>query len=626
MRVNLILIVLLLIAPVVSGQKLTTGFGKVTMADLEMNTYEPDTAASAVVLYQSGHFRAADLSFIFYRRVKVLRKEGTAYAEFTFRSDESTSVRGTTYNLVNGKIVKEKLSGGSIFKQMITKDLWLYRIAMPNVSEGTVFEIEYNQMLLPSEFRFQDRIPVLRAELILEPNELIHFRKTLVGYESVKTSKGIYFYSDYNPAFKSENYSYSDENYITKFEFDILSITIPGNHMLFTSDWASVTKVLLEDNNFGKVLSTPSGYLNTLRDEIAGQNLSPSEKLRAAFEAIRKISWNEEERLYSSAVTLRAQFLKGSANSSEINMMLFQLLEKLDIRCSMVALSTRDNGLLHPVYPSLQKFNYSIVYAEADGNKYLLDATDKYAPFGLLPVRCLNEQGRLIEPGGGRWIDLNSEVANRQTIEYDLALNSNMTMEGEVSSIYGGYGAYNFRTEYHTHTSGESYIEEIEADNPGLNITDYEFMDLDDITSDCKLKMKVELRGRVQRADDLLMINPFALEHISTNPFKSETRVYPVNFIYSRLKNVTVKLKLPEGYTVESIPKSAELKTKDNGFRISVNYNVTEDGSLIVKYDYDLKKITYMPDEYSEIREMYNRLISKQAEPVILKKIADGLH
>jgi len=135
MKSRILFIVSLIVTIGLYGQKTTTGFGKVTREDLEMKIYEPDTTASAVVLYQSGHFRESDFRFIFYRRVKVLRKEGSDYAEYTFRSDENTSVRGTTYNLVDGKIVQEKLGKASIFKQMITKGVWLYRIAMPNVRE-----------------------------------------------------------------------------------------------------------------------------------------------------------------------------------------------------------------------------------------------------------------------------------------------------------------------------------------------------------------------------------------------------------------------------------------------------------------------------------------------------------
>nr|NQU94325.1 hypothetical protein [Bacteroidota bacterium] len=79
-----------------------------------------------------------------------------------------------------------------------------------------------------------------------------------------------------------------------------------------------------------------------------------------------------------------------------VNLILYQLLKKLDFEAFPVVISTRENGMLSPVYPSLNKLNHVIVYVKNNGNDYLLDATEDYMPYSLLPKKCLNWSGHII--------------------------------------------------------------------------------------------------------------------------------------------------------------------------------------------------------------------------------------
>jgi hypothetical protein len=72
------------------------------------------------------------------------------------------------------------------------------------------------------------------------------------------------------------------------------------------------------------------------------------------------------------------------------------MLRAVEIPADPVIISTIDNGMVHPIYPIITKYNYLIVRATIDGKTVLLDATEKDVPFGLLPYRCLNQRGYAI--------------------------------------------------------------------------------------------------------------------------------------------------------------------------------------------------------------------------------------
>ena len=49
-----------------------------------------------------------------------------------------------------------------------------------------------------------------------------------------------------------------------------------------------------------------------------------------------------------------------------------------------------------------------IVCVELNGTQFLLDATDKFRPFNVLPERALNGEGLMVNEFGGEWVNLSS--------------------------------------------------------------------------------------------------------------------------------------------------------------------------------------------------------------------------
>lgn len=620
MKISFVIVMLMVLASV-QAQKLSSKLGKVSQQDLEMTVYEPDTSAVAVVLYQSGYFSGVTLKYSFTRRVKVLKKEGVNYAEYAFRSDENTSVSGRTYNLVDGKVVQERLKSESIFKEKYYDDVYYYKIAMPNVKVGSVFEIEYTQDLLPAEFKFQDFIPVVLSELIIESHPNIEYRNKQVGYWSVK-NHGNGMHSATNvPAFKRESYTNSYENYISKMEFDILRITAPGYFKAFTTSWESVNERLRASTYFGGTITNGAAYLNDLKKEIESRYSTPKDRCKAAYEAIKTIKWNNESRLFASVNNLSTQFKKQSGNSAELNMMLYQLLQKLDISSYPLVMSTRENGMLNPFYPSLIKLDYTLVVAKIDDKDVVMDATEQYMPFGMLPLHCLNGQARLVNNEDGRWVDLTPSQKDRQSVMYRLRFTPEHDLEATLDLNLVDYAAVDFRKQFHNFASEEKFIESFENDHSGFLVKDYQFVNIDSLDQPCRFNVKGIIKGKSQKVNDLLLVYPMLYDQVKDNPFKVEERKYPVDYGYKREWMVSSVIEIPEGYQVESLPEPAKLRTEDNG--LSVMISCSQTGNMVsATYRFSINKIMFLSEEYPMLREVYSQIIQKHAQPVVFKKIS----
>lgn len=606
------------------SQKAPIKYGTVSKADLEMNVYPLDTGAVAVILCDYGYFSTSTYDFTRLLRIKILKKDGTSWGDRIFPTSEKTDIRGITYNLENGEIVETKLQKESIYVERITEDSYRTRVAMPNVREGSIIDLEFKSPWLPSEWRFQDVIPVRYSELVINYSPYINFRKNFFGFVQLNENSDTRWVAKDVPAFKEEPYMSSETNYISKFEIEVLSIAIPptsstqGFYREYCTTWEAVNERLLKSTYFGQPLKG-GGYLNEAAEEIKAKYTNPLDQVKAAQEFIRNtVKWNDIEALYISGESLGGAYNDKIGNSADVNLMLILLLSKMNLNVWPVALSTRDNGFLSPVFPSLDKLNYVVARVTINDNQYLVDATEDFDPVGLLPERCLNLKGRLINGSSGDWIDLTPVKKNKKVIQYNVSLGNDMSLIGEVSKMNYDYAALNYRNYYSSFNSSDEYLTDVESDHPGMTITDFVLTDLDSIYKPVQESYKVKFRNQVTTSGDLVYINPMLTEKMEDNPFKAENRQFPVDFIYPMEITYLSKITIPENAQVVELPKGVIFKLPDNS--ASMVYQISQIGnSLNLTYKFSITKTIYNTDEYADMRAFFSEMVKKQTEPVILK-------
>jgi hypothetical protein len=611
----------------VFSQKAPMKFGSVEKADLEMKVYDLDTSASAVILCDYGFFSSTTYNFTRTIRVKILKPEGTHWGNWMFYIDEDTPIKGVTYNLVNGEIVETKLKTESVYRERVYESRYRTRIAMPNVSPGSVIDIQYTMPWLPNEWRFQQVIPVKRSELVIESSPYVTWRKNYFGFIPLDESTSSRWVTKDVPAFKEEPYVASVTNYLTKFTIEILMISVPpsgsrvGYYKEFSTTWEAVNNQLLEGSHFGMALQGCL-FLNDKVKEIKAANLSPMDQVIAAQDFIKQsIKWNEYEAIYISGQSLSEPFKEKIGNSADINLLLVQMLRKLDFKVSPIALSTRDNGFLSPLFPSLDQLNYVVAYVWIDDKPYFVDATEENLPAGILPVRCLNLKGRIIEHGmESDWVDLIPVRKNKKTTQAEFTLTPDLMLAGNIHRNNYDYAALNFRNAYEEFNSEDDFLNHEEEQNTGLMINNFRLSCLDSLYKPVGEEYEVKIKNRVTKIGNQIYLYPLMFEQITENPFKSEERVCPVDFIYPSEFTLLFKYTIPENYKIVELPQSQILKNEDK--TLSVQYQLTAIGNTInMTYKFNRSAVHFAIEEYSDIRAFYSELIKKHAEPVILEPL-----
>jgi hypothetical protein len=620
MKSKLVIVFLIFNCYFVYSQKAPIKFGEINISDLEMKVYDKDTSAAAIVLCDYGCFNSKQFTFNRIIRIKILKKSGYDLANWVFPTSSKTDIKGITYNLEGGKIIEEKLSNKSIFEERVADDYYRMRVAMPNVKDGSIIDIEFYYIGFPLQWYFQKSIPIIWNELRLEPSPYVNFRKTFFGYEPLFIQTENRWVAKDMPAFKEEPYINSTENYITKFEFDILDISYPGVYKSFTNSWEAVSNYLYDHPNFGGVIEVVSIYLNNLAKEIKELNLPDEKKIEAAFNAIKKLKWNENYSIFTSSSNLGYVYKNEVGNSADINLMLLQLLKKLDIVAYPVILSTRENGVLSPIYPSLTKLNHVIVYAKVNSKVFLLDATEKYIPYNLLPEKCLNWKGRIITRENSLLVDLKADKKDKEIIFYNLELKDDLSLEGVLCIKRIDYAAFNFRKSFKSYNSTDDYLTDFKKNKTGLKIIDANFENIDSLGFPVTDIYKIRITDQINQIDSEFYFYPLFYDQIKDNPFKASERRYPVDFAYQCEKNIIITITLPKDYDLVSLPKPLQMQMKDDA--ASFIYQILiQDNKINIKCKFSINKEIFLPNEYADLKEFYNQIIKKQAEPIILKKV-----
>ncbi|HET6559532.1 MAG TPA: hypothetical protein VFG54_19570 [Prolixibacteraceae bacterium] len=601
-----------------AAQKAPIKYGKISQADLEMKYYPSDTSAPAAIICDYGHFNAVSTEFVRTLRIKIFKKEGTVWANQIFPVSSKTDVKGITYNLENGEIVESKLKSESVFQERVIDDYSRIRIAMPNVKEGSVIDMEFRLMGLPGEWRFQEEIPVAWSELIIEDSPYLLFQKNFFGFEPLSINTPMRAVAKDMPAFKKEPYMNAVNNFITKYYIELFKINIPGNYHEFTTSWKAVNLRLRQSPRFGYSMEG-NAFINKLVKEIEENHKDSLERLIAAHETVKKaVKWNEEETLFASADNLSYAFNRKIGNSADVNLLLIKLLDKLNFEVYPLALSTRDNGFLPPDHVSFRKLNYVVAYVFVGDKKYFVDATEEFLPLGYLPPRCINIHGRIVDDKKSEWVDLFTDKKDKKIIQYDLKLSTDKVLSGKMAVNNYDYAAFDFRKKYEKFNSKEEYIKDFESSHNGLSVIQCGINNLDSIYLPLKESYEVKIKNMVLSTGDQVFINPLLFEQLTSNPFKSEERRYPVDFIYPQEKIYYFKLELPEGVQVVELPKPLTMKSPDGS--ASVQYRIAASGNIIqYTYKFSLGKAVYSEIEYADLRAFFSEIVKKHSEQIVLK-------
>ncbi|MBI3519898.1 MAG: DUF3858 domain-containing protein, partial [Bacteroidetes bacterium] len=177
-----------------------------------------------------------------------------------------------------------------------------------------------------------------------------------------------------------------------------------------------------------------------------------------------------------------------------------------------------------------------------------------------------------------------------------------------------------FETRNYIYNFGESELDKkLKRDNHDWQIENIVVDNRDSLYEPVNIKYDFTVTNYTQTSG-MLYFNPFFSRRYSENPFKEITRLYPVDFIVPSDDVTLITVKIPVGYMIEELPKSGVFVLPNKTGKFS--YFVEKENNIIkIRSQLTINKSLYEPNEYNSLKELYNLVIEKQAQQIVLKKL-----
>ncbi|WP_420318088.1 DUF3857 domain-containing protein [Ekhidna sp.] len=646
-----------------TAQKTSKKFGQFTQYEIDLQKYEKDLKAEAVVLFDIGKSKFIDtpeggynIEFTRTRRIKVfsdnLAEEHKTvsipfYEEGYGKTEKIKSIEAYTVHIENGIPVPKKVRSVEIYEERINNNWKVKKFIFPDVREGAFLEYKYTietpfVFNLP-DWEFQSTIPTMYSEyevrmitfyeyvFLVQGVSKFDHQKSYIDkkkrtWGSVAKSYGqnvsngvefqdyvhIYGLEDI-PAFNDEAYITSINDYIVKIDFQLAKINYPtgGNQEIVTT-WPELISDMSKNEAFGKYIKASKKYAKKVVTNLKVDGKSDLEKAEIAINYVKNnFNWNGFNDKYAPN-NPKELHTKKEGNSAEINLFLVALLDELGIETKPVILSTRNHGKIKMDYPFKHFFNYVIVLVNV-GQPYLTDATEPFLPYNQIPSKCFNDKGLIISDNGVDFVDLRSQQISlkKTTIRINELDLNNSKAKTTLNIQTNGYEALGLKNRYSDRKT--DLLSNLSNDVLTLasgNTLNYK-------SQDKPYVMELDGSCSFESAGDNIIFKPFLNLPLQTNGLTQKTRSYPVDFTYPFSEVYESNISLPTDYSVSELPEN--LSIKNDLAEIELTYSKLEGGIKVVG-KYQFKKAVYNANEYARIKFYLDEIVKKFNQEILLEK------
>ena len=627
-------------------------FGQPLSEEFSLTKYPQDPEAAGVVLYERGNY-TVDVSdgYIIliknvHRKMKVFDAKNFKHAsvEIAYYSDRHirenvTNLKALTHNGPS----QEYIAKESFFDNVENSYWSSIKFTFPNVRDGSILEYSYQvetpYFSLIGGWAFMTELPTIYSELHTEIPGNFEYNRSLYGdreldvnHAEIKKScfhlpgfkvpgdcESATYVMKHVPAFKEEKYMLSRYNYIPALKFELKKIVdLNESKNNYATTWKEVDNRFKNDKDLGRQLR----YANFFKEKIPTSILSITDDLdraKAVYYYIQEnMTWNGQRGVLSRIGAKEAFEAKGG-NSSDINLSLINALEAAGLDAKIMLIATREGALPSKQYPVVTDFNYTIVFLQIKGQKYILDATDKHTSFGVLPLYDLNVEGRVMDFNkGSYWEKIVPDSKNVHYLNFQMTTDDTGIFTGKVNEISTGNIAAKKRKDNNGFRN-EEILKRKQSSNEALNILSLNIENDTDLEQPYKEIYEVDIAG--QQVSNTFYLYPFLQSYFSENPFVSNTRKYPIDFGFPFSNTYLIAIDFGDVYEVAQLPKSRSIKLPNDDGECSVTY-ISDGNKINIRFNMKLAEYHFAPDANQSLKEFFGTMITiLKEEPITLKRL-----
>jgi hypothetical protein len=637
----------------------------VTPQDLQYKEIPGNKGASAVRLYYAQYINDNTSSDFIYERIKILNEKalnpdsrGKTYADVEIPLNIVGDIVQTITDLKartikpDGSIVE---FNGKPFEKTVFKGrgvkLAVKAFSMPDVSVGSIVEYKYRRLhsipgysmvrLFGGAWDIQSELFTLKESLHFRPFDVNAFQSSArvqfemednrvsnvslnlkekprnVGGDSVLELTDV-------PAFEPESFMPPEDVY----KPSVIFFYGRRGSMSVDKEWQELGKDRYE--RLETFLAGNKGVKEAALEAI-GAETEPGVKLRKIYERaqqLRNLTYERERtKEESKAENIQKNLNTGDVlahgygTNEDITMLFVAMARAAGFDASVVQVGDRKSRFFVKDWTSPRQLNSMIATVNLDGKDIFLEPGTRFCPYGVVRWNHSVTDGLKLEKKGGTFvkappISYDKSVTRRTAT---MTLGEDGTLKGDVVLEFEGAEALEHR------------LDAIDSDDAGRK------KDLEDelkqwLPTGAVVKMalsqgwettggpvvarfNVELPNYATLAGKRLLVPAFLFQFKQNQAFAHSQRKYPVYFPYPFTDTDTVTIKVPSGFTPESIPAAEDAKL---GYARYQNVSNFDGIQLVSQRQLAFNGIFFDVDKYSELKSFFGKVQAGDEQQAVL--------
>lgn len=643
MKNFILLSIAAIFSTMIYGQQQIPAFGTFDESAIRYQTCSFEPSANAVKLFdiQETEFeidntRTAWLVTKKRVRIKILNEKGYEAATIRipyFKEENLTKITGLKGIIYtpdkNGNPQIIKLEQSDFYKEEYNASFNIINFTFPAVQSGSILEYQYTKteknIIDFDAFYMQDIIPVLYTNAVYEIPGIALFSDKVTGalpFNRTKDSLAIgrtgrlrYTYTAYDlPSFQPEPFMRSVKDNIQHIQFyldPVKSVEAETNSPEY--HWAKYSNEYLADLITNYTLNRELPETDQLISQA--KKINPVQKrIQFLYDYVSSRVTSNGEQTHKPS-DMRKAWENKYGNTTDINLILLNLLKKADVDAWPFLISTRPHGKIDPKFSYTGQLNNMDILA-TDGNEYyVLDATLKNQSPLIPPYNVLNSAGLLIKKRDNKWVPIpDPGMAKKSVYSVNSILDENGIINAAANNQFFDYARTDALALYSSGTKKAAYLY---FDPAGKKIDSTYLINTGKYTE--PLTQVINYSFPVEEAGNFLFIHPLTFFGNEEHPFKNQTRKTSIDFGCSQQVSYRFMLQVPENIVPEKLPANVVLRSEDSAFyfRRTVSFS---NGTISYYHQLILSRAEFSTDEYPALKNFYDRIYALMAEEIVLKK------
>jgi hypothetical protein len=626
------------------------GFQAVSPEELKMTGEPKAPGAPAIILYRQvdRDDRGLTAHEDVYFRIKILTEEGRKYAdvEIPFWKSEGDVVNIHARTIrPDGSIVG---FNGKAFDKEIVKARGVKYLAktftLPDVQVGGIIEYYYTldlaeNFVFNSNWILNHELFTKSAKFSLRPyngeNPPMAVRWTWhnlpagTATPSEAPNKVINLEVSNVAAFQTEDYMPPENELKARVDFIYSEDNFEKDSAVY---WKKRGKKL--DGQLESFVGKRKAMEQAV-GEIVAPGDSPGVKLQkiyARVQQLRNTSFEEEKTEQEQqrnkekpAANVEELWKKGYGNGTAITWLFLALARAAGFEASGMWVADRRNYFFHPETMDGRKLDSNVVVVKVNGKDMFFDPGTVFIPYGMLPWAETAVNGLRLDKDGGTWMQTELPVSADSGVQRkaELKLNETGELEGKLTVTYSGLEASQRRLEelLADDAARKKYLEDdvresvpVACDVELTNKPEWK-SSAPTLVAEFTFKVTGWVAGAGRRA--LMPVGLFSApeKHL----FDHAERVQPIYFEYPFQKVDDIRIDLPLGWQISTVPHPEKLDAKAIAYTLQAE---NDKGTLHLNRALNVDIVLLGKDKYATLRQIFQLVRTVDEEQVILQPAA----